>query len=279
MKSDWSLVGFTVLAQAAVGTAWGLTAGYLVIARGAGAEVAAAATSWGVAVLPALGAVAIAVSFLHLARPVRAWRAVANLRISWLSREVAAAAAFCTAATATLLAPATWRGPLLATTSLLGGLLIVSMVRTYRMRTVPGWDSWATGAAFLQSALATGGTTTALVLAVRSPHEHARLAVTGAAVVAATALLAGPWLHTRWMATLQRLPGAAHETAARLARERARRRVRWVTALAGALLAVSAPALGSVPRAGGLGAALLLALAAETTSRTLFYRARVRAGL
>ena len=42
----------------------------------------------------AAGAAAMALSALHLGRPGRAWRAVLNLRRSWLSREIVLASAF-----------------------------------------------------------------------------------------------------------------------------------------------------------------------------------------
>lgn len=279
MRSEWSLVGFTVLGQAAVGATWGLTASWAVVAHRAGPQTAVAATSWGVAAVPALAAVAIAVSLLHLGRPVRAWRAVANLRLSWLSREVLAAGIFCLAAGAVPLAPGPWRWPLQAVACILGALLILTMVRTYRMRTVPAWDSWATGAFFLQSALATGGAVTALGLALRSPHGTTGHALAGVAVAGASALVAGPVLLARWRATMERQHGAAHETAERLARERLRSRLRWVAALAGAVLLVASPALVAPWRSVGLATGLVLALAAETVGRALFYRTRVRAGL
>src|SRR5207253_9475046 len=67
----WPLVWLTLLTQAAVGAS--LTAG-----EGAGRLTAAV-----------LAAVALAVSLLHLGRPLYAWKALRNLRRSWLSREVA----------------------------------------------------------------------------------------------------------------------------------------------------------------------------------------------
>jgi DMSO reductase anchor subunit len=279
VTGDRSLVGFTVLAQAAVGSSWGLAAAFVLVAHRAGLEVAGAATAWGVVAVPALSAFAVAVSLLHLGRPDRALRAVANLRRSWLSREVLAAALFTATAAALLLLPGPWRGPLLAGTAVLGVLLLVAMVRTYRLRTVPAWDSWATGAMFLQSALATGGALTALALALRSPHGHAGAAQTGAAVVGALALVAGPLLAARWRAALSRSGGAGEEAARRLAAGAFLRRGRLAAALAGAALLLAALALTAPWRGAGLAGALLLALLAEALGRALFYRARVRSGL
>jgi DMSO reductase anchor subunit len=279
VKGDWSLVGFTVLGQAAVGASWGLTASWALVAHRAGAEVAGAATSWGVAAVPALAALAVAGSLLHLGRPLRAWRATANLRRSWLSREVLAAGLFWVAVAAVPLVPGRERGPLLAVAAVGGGLLLLAMVRTYRMRTVPAWDSWATGALFLQSALASGGAVTAFTLSLRSPHAHAGLAVTGAALVSAAALVLGPVLVAQWRATMVRQGGAARASAGQLARAGSRSGIRWVAALGGALLLLSAPALGEPWRSTAFAAALVLALTAEALGRALFYRARVRVGV
>jgi len=278
VKSDWSLVGFTVLSQAAVGASWGLAASWALVARRAGHEVAAAATAWGAAV-PILAAAAIAVSLLHLERPLRAWRAVANLRRSWLSREVLAASAFCVAAATPVVAPTAWRGWLLLAASLLGAPLLLAMARTYQMRTVPAWDSWATGAFFAQSALATGGAVTALGVGLCSPHDRPGAALVGAAALGAVALAAGPLLLARWQRALACGPGAARAAAERLAHAGTSASARWVASLAGAALLLLALALESPARGAALATAAALAFGAELAGRALFYRARVRTGL
>jgi hypothetical protein len=72
-RSEWTLVAFTLVAQLLVGLVLG-----------------AARSGGRIHVVPLLGmgALAMAVSTLHLGRPMRAWRAALNLRRSWLSREV-----------------------------------------------------------------------------------------------------------------------------------------------------------------------------------------------
>jgi len=279
VKGDWSLVGFTVLGQTAVGSSWGLAAAWALVAHRAGNEVAGAATSWGAVAVPALSTLAVAVALLHLGRPGRAWRAVSNLRLSWLSREVLAVALFAAAAAAVPFAPARDRGPLLAGTAILGGVLLLSMVRTYWLRTVPAWDSWATAALFLQSALATGGALTALALALRSPHGAPGAAQTCAAAVGALALAVGPLLEARWRSALRRSGGAAAEAAGRLAAGVSLRRGRLATAVVAATLLLGAPALAPPWRGAALAAALPLGLVSEALGRALFYRARVRTGL
>ncbi len=54
---------------------------------------------------------ALGASTSHLGRPLRAWRALANPRRSWLSREVWVASTFLALASASLLAPPGWGVP------------------------------------------------------------------------------------------------------------------------------------------------------------------------
>jgi len=77
-----SLVAFTLLTQAAVGACWAALALQLRAER-AGVPDGAAGAILLVAFLAALAG--LAASFLHLGRPSNAWRALRNLRASWLS--------------------------------------------------------------------------------------------------------------------------------------------------------------------------------------------------
>lgn len=279
MKSDWSLVGFTVLAQAAVGTTWGLAASWALVARQAGSDIAAAATSWGVHAVPALAALAVAVSLAHLGRPDRAWLALANLEQSWLSREVLAAVVFGAASVVPLVRPAAQRETCLLAASGLGALLLLAMVRTYRMRTIPAWNSWAPAALFGQSALASGGAITAFALAVCSPHPRPGAALVSAALVGAAAVAVGPLVSLGWRHVLARQSGAARRAAERLTRWQPAAAARWATALLASMLLLAAPALAPAARVRVLAAAAFLALASELGGREMFYRARVRTGL
>lgn len=80
------------------------------------------------------GAVAFAASAIHLGRPLRAWRALAHLRSSWLSREIAAAGLFLAAGAAHGL-PGLGvgaRGALAAVAVLAGGALLFAIDAVYR---------------------------------------------------------------------------------------------------------------------------------------------------
>lgn len=73
LAKEWPLVGFTLLAALLVGLVVASAAGALHLPR--------------IPFAVALGA-SFALSTLHLGRKARAWRAVLNLRRSWLSREI-----------------------------------------------------------------------------------------------------------------------------------------------------------------------------------------------
>jgi Fe-S-cluster-containing dehydrogenase component len=88
LAGEWPLLVFTMTATLLV--AW------------LGAALAGAPAPPAPAFL-VLGAAAMAVSALHLGRPLRAWRALAGLRRSWVSREVAAFACFYALGAAALL--------------------------------------------------------------------------------------------------------------------------------------------------------------------------------
>lgn len=139
--SDLPLVAFTLLLQAAVGTA--LAAGMLGHPQ--------AALAWPLAAgLALLGVLA---SCAHLGAPARAWRAVRHWRSSWLSREVLAAGAFTLAAGAAALTGAPWaRGAALV----LGPALVLAMAQAYRLGPVPAWNTPLTPLAFLASTLLLG---------------------------------------------------------------------------------------------------------------------------
>jgi Fe-S-cluster-containing dehydrogenase component/DMSO reductase anchor subunit len=218
----WPLVWLTLLTQAAAGAS--LTAG------DRGGRLSAAV----------LALVALASSLLHLGRPVHAWKALRNLRRSWLSREVALFGAYGgLAALAVEVPAAAWPA------ALVGGAGVYASGRLYMVPGRPAWCTPLTLARFGATALALGGL------------------VTGARSVGLFGLAGG------LVVTLVNL--------ARLARGR---RIEWwgtvrltlrhfggVSAL-GVLLSVGGLAAAA---AGPLVAALVLAAGAELIGRYLFY--------
>lgn len=81
MNPAWSVIFFTVLA----GMGQGL---FLMLVQAAAAGGEPDSLAIGGAAAAGLMCAGLACSFLHLGRPMRAWRAIAMWRSSWLSREV-----------------------------------------------------------------------------------------------------------------------------------------------------------------------------------------------
>ncbi len=327
-----SLVAFTVLSQLAVGLVWALL---LVDAVGllttTGPAAAGGSPAWSgsrpgqvfagpEAALAVVGimVVAAAAALLHLGSPRNAWRALGNVRTSWLSREILFAGLFTAAVAAA--AVAGWSaagalGPLaLGIAAAAGAGLILAMSHVYRLRTVPAWDSRLTTASFFLSALSLGSLATVFVRAWHhaaaglSPTTPAGLATGGSAglvgpggEVAATALLLSIafaalavelWLEPLW---------AAHRRTAREAVDAglfpsppvgipgagpATRAALLTAALAGTVIAwvaLGARAAGdAVPSPflpAALALALLAALGATIMDRGAFYRSHARLGL
>ena len=262
---EGSLVAFTLLTQAAVGTCWASLA--------ARRWTPATATNLLLLVSLLAALAGLGASFLHLGRPSNAWRALGNLRTSWLSREIFFASAFTTALAAPVVlsrwpgAPPFWTGLSEWAAALLGFALVWSMAMAYRLRTVPAWNGWTTNAAFFASALGLGAFAAAAVLR-SSPLALAGL-VFHLAGVASTLL---------WLRRLPSTGRAGRGTSRRLAGER-RRLLQARFALSALVLAAALAALFSPRSAWLLAAACLLAFAAEAAGRSLFYEARVRIGV
>jgi DMSO reductase iron-sulfur subunit len=152
----WPLVWLTLVSQVALGVSG-------TAAPGADRLLAA-----GLAATGLVGALA------HLGRPVAAWKALRNLRRSWLSREVALLSLYAALAVGTLLVPGL--APAAAGAGVAG---VFASARLYVVPGRPAWDSPLTVVRFYATALALGPPLTG----------HPGLGALGGAVaVAATAL-------------------------------------------------------------------------------------------
>lgn len=182
-EENQALVAFTSLAPLSVGGSIGLLA-----IRG---MVPAAEPDWIGTVPLGVGIVALAASLLHLGRPLRAYRALARLSTSWLSREVILFGGFLFflvlySLPPLALLPAELRG--------LSGLLAVgvglsSLVATgqvYRLASRPAWNHWSATASFPLGALSAG---LLLGFAVAQPKSWATSAGATTLVAASVALL------------------------------------------------------------------------------------------
>jgi anaerobic dimethyl sulfoxide reductase subunit B len=302
-----SLVAFTLLAQAAVGLFWAVFG----VRLSAGADANPLLAAPFLAVGPLLLAAVLA-SLLHLGTPRNAWRALANVRQSWLSREIMATLLFGGGWLVLLsLHAAGWTSAVIeavaaTATALAGAGLVYSMARVYRLRTVPAWNSPLTSASFLLAAGTLGSLSCALLLAITAPPAAAahaslaadaasgqlarsvvdsiRLLLLGAAACSALDLLLSPaWRAHRRAADSATEPGLRHRamdvsspnTATAL-------HAAGLALIAVALLASTPDAAAALPQwlsTAAIGLALGTVLLAASFARSLFYSSRGRLGL
>lgn len=164
-KSELPLVFFTLLAQAAVGVFW--SAGwvynmFILLLQTNSSPL------WLVpyGMVGILLAMALLISFAHLGRKRNAWRVLANLKKSWLSREILSLGVFGVTGLVYVVFPAFFSALLAA---LAGLVVIISMANVYRLRSMPAWNNRRTLAVFLLSALLLGQN---LLLPVQISASH-----------------------------------------------------------------------------------------------------------
>ncbi len=295
-----SLVAFTLLAQAAVGAflLFGLMAAWLT--QTAGRPLALKLIqlgAWNAAPLIAAG---MLVSLAHLGRPTRAFRAVTNLRSSWLSREILFASLF--SVTLLLLTGMSWQNApswrALTWTSIAAGLsgigLMVSMTRVYMLRTVASWNNRSTPISFSVTALMLGAAAVGtallagykwLIVGLTLPDQLLLASVfrTAALVLIVLPIIQGIsfrlWLAASW-------PGYG-ESGVHLQSPLPSApifRLRLATTIIGALLLAAALYGHTIasgqswhPAAAVLACCLLVV--GEVMGRQLFYRAYARSGV
>lgn len=187
----WSLVGFLVATQFAVGAVASI---WLLELSGAGIP------AWAAVVPLMVAKIALAAAPLHLGRPAFAWRAVQGWKTSWVSREILAMTAF--AGLAALYAAAMYFGRservwIGAAAAVVGLAAVATSARIYMVPARPSWNRAATLAAFLLTALVTG--------------LRVMPGLSALAAVASVAQLSLRWWDTRAMAadTLPELHGTA----------------------------------------------------------------------
>ena len=250
------LVAFTLLAQTAVGAF--ITLGALDVWAGGVTGQPGAVSLTGAPLLaigPVMGA-ALLISLLHLGAPAASWRALANLRSSWLSREIlfallfTATSALCAVLRATGTGSGSVRGAAAALAACCGIALVYAMSRVYRVRTLPLWNTSLTTLSFFGTALLLGTLAAGTALVLLPGSHDASLAAPLRAIGLAAAVGFGLQLA---------LPG-------RGARQPARRAL-----LAAGLVLLGGSLLVAGLAAQALVAAFALALAAEVLGRLLFY--------
>jgi Fe-S-cluster-containing dehydrogenase component/DMSO reductase anchor subunit len=219
---------------------------------GAGSAVCAAALESARVGTAALIAWVLALvgSLLHLGRPAHAWKAIRNLRTSWLSREVVA---FGTAVSCTAMLVVRPTG-IVALAAVIANLVAVIVnAQVYRVAPRPAWDSPWTTVRFLASAGRLGPPVAAAI----TPQHRALWLLAGASATALM-VLAEHANHARLLRRGDRPSRAS--VSLWTSRFAAVRRTRSAIMLSAIGVSVVSPWTG-----------LALALASEALGRWLFF--------
>ncbi len=190
----WPLVILTLLTQLSLGA---MASTVLLEFFGAG-NVGSGGLAGGAVSAFVAGALAMSASFLHLGRPAYAFKALRNVRTSWMSREVALFGAF--SATSLLYAGAWYLDagvptlPLGLLSVLVGLAGIYASGRLYLVPARPVWQSRRTLVAFFATACSLGPLFT-LVFLDRSALESSWMLILGTASVLGTLAQIGVYVH------------------------------------------------------------------------------------
>ena len=234
--------------------------------------------------------IGLAVSILHLGRPLGAWRFFLGLRTSWMSREILAFSAFAGLASATVAAlwlpvlpvPASlerlrplisiaisltpWLTAATAATGLAG---VFTSVMIYVDTRRPYWAALLTAPKFYGATVLLGAATAAFLLACFGERKAALVAL-GVAFAIRLGQIA-------WEKVVQRISGAAHVVALRRSQHTTQRHLPWVPEASDSLLVVflisSVVAVVTPPAMAAVALAFMLAsaFAASLLERFCFF--------
>ncbi|HEX2192121.1 MAG TPA: DmsC/YnfH family molybdoenzyme membrane anchor subunit [Acidimicrobiales bacterium] len=270
----WPLIGLTLLTQLSLGIVAATVATQLAGSAGRG-TLAGGAVGGAVA-----GATALAASLVHLGRPTHAFKALRNLRTSWLSREVALFSAF---AAVSLLYAGAWRAAVRGGVPAVGMALGVAAVllgvtgvyasgRLYLVPARPVWNSRRTLVSFFATAVSVGPLVTLFCLD-RAHLDPAWIGFLLAAAGAGTVVQLA--VHAHLVRTVRGGDDRQHRGTATLLRGRFRDLVAFRLGLAGVGLALLVSAfavpLAGPAAAGRFGVGLVVLGLGELIGRYLFY--------
>lgn len=279
-SGETPLMVFTLIAQGVVGAFAVLYA--LSLGPHAGAVQGAAGGLLGV--MAALLGHGLFTSTMHLGRPRYFYRAMNNLRHSWVSREILFVGGFMPLLVTYALARGlgllggTWLTALGGAASLFGMAGIYCMVRIYRIPARPYWHHVHTGTLFAKSGLALGplflGTGVGGWSLVAGAAPDTVTVLHWCAGIALWAVMSGVGANFDLEADLERQGGEGRAAIIRLKGDHG---AAWLSrvalALAASVVLCGALAAGAVGMTTALvSLALALTLAGEVLERSLFYR-------
>ena len=159
---EWSLIAFTILSQMTVGSFVVLGVVHFFARRKAGEQASDQLSDRALLAIGPVMILALIASLFHLGSPLNAFRAVANLDTSWLSREILFGVLF--TVVGGLFAIMQWRkiGSVTLRTviawiaTIVGLVFVYSMSRVYMLSTVPTWNTWFTPISFFTTTFLLG---------------------------------------------------------------------------------------------------------------------------
>ncbi len=275
--ADLSLVCFTLATQSAVGLVC-----IRVIGRWLGGGGLPDISFRSMIIALTLTGIGLCAALAHLARPRLAPLALYNPATSWLSREVLLVPAFAAAlALAILSSPVASPAVLIFLESaacLLGAAALFAMTGVYRLKTVPAWNTPATGFEFAGSAMLLGGTLSAVLTSLET-GDH--LWQDPDFATAAIGIFLGLVMKLAAISPAMQAERVArnetwypHKIAAFSAGQA--QAIRWIFNLAGLALILGSLAVSTWPWS-CLG--LIFIVTGEVLGRVMFYRAYRRIGL
>jgi anaerobic dimethyl sulfoxide reductase subunit C (anchor subunit) len=159
---EWALIAFTILLQLSVGAFVVLGAIHFFAMRQAGEEQADRLSDRALLAIGPVLVLGLVASLFHLGNPLNAYRAVANLGSSWLSREILASVLF--TGVGGLFAIMQWRkfstfavrSVIALIAAVIGLFAIYSMGQVYLLPLQPAWNTVATPVQFFATTLLLG---------------------------------------------------------------------------------------------------------------------------
>lgn len=173
LSEEWPLIIFTILAQLAVGI-WLIAVTLRTsIAKKTNNETAAQLTGTAILLVGPIMAVSLLISLFHLGTPMRAYGSIANLRSSWLSREIIFSGLFLFFWLVAYLnyRKANTNNTLGWITSILGLLAVFSMASIYHASIIPAWATINTYIAFLTTTLVLGASATFMLVGLSAKNS------------------------------------------------------------------------------------------------------------
>jgi anaerobic dimethyl sulfoxide reductase subunit C len=159
---EWALIAFTILMQMSVGAFVILGAVHFFAARAKGAVEADRLSDRTLLAIGPVLVLGLIASLGHLGNPLNAYRAVANVGTSWLSREILLSVLF--TALGGVFALMQWRkigsfmvrSLLAGLAALIGLAQVYSMAMVYQLPLQPAWNTVATPVSFFATTLLLG---------------------------------------------------------------------------------------------------------------------------